>query len=76
MHIPRLRAITINGRAAVLFSPEDLSEGLVGQYVDGIYGYQPIATKSQEGRPVAGASEIMASLLMYADGRGRAAAAP
>jgi hypothetical protein len=75
MHIPRVRAILVNGRAAVLFSPEDLSEGLVGQYVDGIYGYQPIATKTQDGHLVAGASEIMASLLMYADGRGPSTAA-
>jgi hypothetical protein len=38
---PRLRAITLKNRPAILFSPEDLSVGLVGQPVDGIMGYTP-----------------------------------
>jgi hypothetical protein len=38
---PRLRALTINGRPAVFFSAEDLSCGIVGMPVDGIYGYDP-----------------------------------
>jgi hypothetical protein len=38
---PRLRGIEVNGRLAVIFSPEDLSVGLVGGAVDGIYGYEP-----------------------------------
>jgi hypothetical protein len=38
---PRLRAIKLNNRTAVYFSPEDISAGLVGQQVDGIYGYSP-----------------------------------
>jgi hypothetical protein len=36
---PRLRAIPINNRPAIYFSPEDLSVGLVGQPIDGIFGY-------------------------------------
>jgi hypothetical protein len=38
---PRLRAAVINNRPAILFSPEDLSTGLVGQPIDGIFGYTP-----------------------------------
>ncbi len=38
---PRIRNFTIAGRAAVIFSREDLSVGLVGQPVDGINGYDP-----------------------------------
>ncbi len=36
---PLLRGITFNQRLAVIFSREDLSAGLVGQPIDGIYGY-------------------------------------
>lgn len=39
LHTPRIRGIEINGRVAVFFSAEDLSTGLVGVPVDGIYGY-------------------------------------
>jgi hypothetical protein len=43
---PRLRAIKINGRTAVIFSREDLTNGLVGSDVDGVTGYTPeIATR-------------------------------
>lgn len=38
---PRLRAIDINGKPKVIYSPEDLSVGLMGQPVDGIHGYSP-----------------------------------
>jgi hypothetical protein len=38
---PRLRAITIDDRPAVIYSPFDLSVGLVGMSVDGIAGYTP-----------------------------------
>jgi hypothetical protein len=38
---PRVRGIEINSRTAVYFSTEDLSTGLVGQAVDGVYGYTP-----------------------------------
>lgn len=37
----QLRGITVNGKLAVIYSPQDLSEGLVGQPVDGIVGYTP-----------------------------------
>ena len=38
---PRLRGIIVGKRLAVIYSREDLSAGLVGQPVDGIYGYDP-----------------------------------
>jgi len=38
---PRLRAITIDNRSAIFFSPEDLSVGLVGHPIDGVVGYTP-----------------------------------
>ena len=41
LHTPRIRAIDINGRPAVFFSAEDLSVGMVGMQIDGIYGYDP-----------------------------------
>jgi hypothetical protein len=37
----RLRAISINGRLAVYYSPADMSAGLTGQEIDGIRGYDP-----------------------------------
>jgi hypothetical protein len=40
---PRVRGGMVKGRAAVLFSPEDLSVGMVGMPVDGILGYTPAA---------------------------------
>jgi hypothetical protein len=39
--VPRIRALTIGGRPAVLMSREDLSAGMVGQAVDGVIGYEP-----------------------------------
>jgi hypothetical protein len=41
LKIGRLRGIEINGKLAVVYSPEDLTEGLVGQPVDGVLGYSP-----------------------------------
>jgi hypothetical protein len=37
----RLRAITVKDRPAIFFSPEDVSAGLVGEAMDGIFGYTP-----------------------------------
>jgi hypothetical protein len=37
----RLKGLKFRGRWAVILSAEDLSTGLVGQQVDGIYGYTP-----------------------------------
>lgn len=53
MSSPRLRGIELNGRLAVVYSPEDLTVGLVGQPVDGIIGYTPAA-----------ATELMKRLLV------------
>jgi hypothetical protein len=55
---PRLRGITINKRLHVFYSREDLSAGLVGQPVDGVYGYEPQA-----------ATELMTAMLLYASSR-------
>ena len=52
---PRLRALEVNGKYRVVYSPQDMTVGLLGQPVDGIFGYSP---KS--------ATDIMASLLLYA----------
>lgn len=56
---PHLRIITIQNRAAVLFSKEDLSTGLVGQSVDGIYGYDPRT-----------ATQLAANVILLATGEG------
>ena len=40
-HVPQLRGLTIGGRTAVFYSPEDVSVGLVGQPIDGVTGYAP-----------------------------------
>src|SRR5205085_527831 len=37
----RLKGISLRGKWAVIYSGEDLSTGLVGQQVDGVYGYSP-----------------------------------
>jgi hypothetical protein len=52
---PRLQGITLNGRLAVIYSREDLSEGLVGQPIDGINGYSPTT-----------ATNLMSRILIYA----------
>ena len=42
----QLRGLTKNGKLAVIYSPQDLSMGLVGQPVDGIVGYTPAVATS------------------------------
>jgi hypothetical protein len=49
----KIRGITFGNRTAVYFSREDLSAGLVGEPVDGIYGYSPET-----------ATNLMASILL------------
>jgi hypothetical protein len=56
---PRLRIITVKNRPAVFFSKEDLSTGLVGQSVDGIYGYDPRT-----------ATQLAANVILLATGEG------
>ena len=41
MTTPRLQAITIEGRVAVIFSPEDLTAALAGIEHWGVFGYSP-----------------------------------
>jgi len=55
LRTPRLKAIPINGRYGVFYSREDLTEGLVGEPVDGIFGYSPES-----------ATQIMRNLVLYA----------
>jgi hypothetical protein len=55
IHGPQLAAIHLKGRAGVFYSAEDLSTGLVGVPVDGIFGYEP-----------ATATAIMRNLVMSA----------
>jgi hypothetical protein len=57
MKAPRLRGIEINNRTVCIYSPEDLTVGLVGMSIDGIYGYEP-----------AYASQIMENIVMMASG--------
>jgi hypothetical protein len=42
----RLRGYSVNGRLAVIYSPDDLSAGLVGEEIDGIRGYDPSTATS------------------------------
>jgi hypothetical protein len=55
MNVPRLRAVTQNGRMVLIFSREDLSAGLVGEPMDGILGYDP-----------ASATALMRNIVLYA----------
>ncbi len=52
---PRFRAIEVGGRFGVIYSPQDMTVGMVGHPVDGIFGYEPES-----------ASKLMAALLTYA----------
>ncbi len=52
---PRVRGIEMKDRIAVLYSPEDLGVGLVGQPIDGIAGYTP-----------ASATALMRTLVVFA----------
>ena len=46
LHVPQLRGADLDGRTAVIVSPQDLSVGLVGMPIDGVAGYAPAdATK-------------------------------
>jgi hypothetical protein len=60
----RLQTLEIGGRAKVIYSPDDLSAGLVGQNVDGVSGYDP-----------ATATDLMTRILLYATGATGAAPA-
>jgi len=52
---PRIRAIEHNGRVQVFYSREDLTEGMVGEKVDGVDGYSPES-----------ATELMRNMVIYA----------
>jgi hypothetical protein len=52
---PQLRAVKVGDRAAIIYSREDLSVGLVGHAVDGIVGYDPDS-----------ATALMRNTLLYA----------
>lgn len=62
---PRLQAIEVGGRAAVIYSREDLSAGMVGHPMDGITGYTP-----------ATATELMCRVVLNAAGAPGAASKP
>jgi hypothetical protein len=55
---PRIRGIEQGGRIALFYSPDDLTEGLVGQPVDGVIGYVPDV-----------ATEIMRNIIVFASGQ-------
>ncbi len=55
LHVPRLRGIVQGNRVGVIYSPEDLVAGLVGQQVGGIIGYAPES-----------ATPLMENILTYA----------
>lgn len=57
LHAPRIKGIEVHDRLAVFFSAEDISTGLVGQSIDGVYGYDP---KS--------ATDLMRSILTFTTG--------
>jgi hypothetical protein len=63
--VPRLKGIEVGGRTAVLFSREDLTAGMVGQDVDGVFGYAPAV-----------ATAIMRNIVLFATGGRPAPAAP
>jgi hypothetical protein len=52
-----LRGILRNGKPVCYYSPQDLSVGIVGQDVDGIYGYSPVT-----------ATELMRNILLRGGG--------
>jgi len=59
-HHAKLRGITFDKRVGVFFSREDISAGIVGEPVDGIYGYDPTT-----------ATRLMTSMLLYVDSDGK-----
>lgn len=54
---PRLRVMKIGGRNAVIFSREDLTNGLVGADVDGVIGYTPEAATRIVGNIILGVAK-------------------
>jgi len=64
-HHFKVRGFNIGKRTAVFFSREDLSAGLVGEPVDGIYGYDPQT-----------ATNLMAAMLLYVHSDGKPTTAP
>jgi hypothetical protein len=54
---PHVAGIKVGTRVAVFYSREDLSGGLVGNQVDGVYGYSPES-----------ATEVTKNLILYAAG--------
>ncbi len=58
VHGPRLRGAEVNNKLAIIYSPEDLSVGMVGQAVDGIIGYTP-----------ASSAALMKAVVVYASGQ-------
>ena len=52
----QIRGYVVNGRLGIVYSPEDLSVGIVGNPVDGIIGYAP-----------ATAAALMQRILIYGD---------
>jgi hypothetical protein len=55
LHTPSIRQAIVNGRPAIFFSAEDLSVGMLGMQIDGIYGYDP-----------ASATALMEKLVLFA----------
>lgn len=55
---PRIRGIEQAGRIACFYSPDDLTEGLVGEPVDGVIGYVPDV-----------ATAIMRNIVVFASGQ-------
>lgn len=56
---PQIRSVAQNGKTVLYYSPQDLSVGMVGQDVDGIFGYSPNT-----------ATELMRNILLKAGGFG------
>jgi len=54
----RLMGAEIGGKPALIYSREDLSTAMVGQQVDGVFGYAP-----------ASATDLMARLLVLGAGK-------
>jgi hypothetical protein len=55
LSVPRIRAVQHGGRVEVFYSREDITEGLVGQKVDGVDGYSPQS-----------ATDLMRNMVLYA----------
>lgn len=53
--LPQLRGMTFGKKVRIFYSPLDLSAGLVGEPVDGVYGYDP-----------ATATQLMSAMIRYA----------